>query len=186
MRLPTAWTVAWTLLLLAASTPQVWTDNLVVQTLPGSGVLETETFSGQPKWRLQHLWTEKTVNVSCPGSTVCRCHCQSLCPAVHLTPMHCIAGVIQIPCALLHAWSLLCAMCFCPLCMLRQITAGHPRGVVSGWSSRLQVSAAQQCKCRISPCTKQLIPSSWQRPFQRSSRPGAASAASWRGTQLSV
>ena len=36
--------------------------------LPGGSVMQAETFSSLSKWHLLHMWTEKTVNVSCPGS----------------------------------------------------------------------------------------------------------------------
>lgn len=60
------------LLLVGGGVPIVVAGDRRVEKLPSGSVMEVETFAGVPKWRLlPHLFSEKTVNVTCPGLTVC-------------------------------------------------------------------------------------------------------------------
>ncbi len=65
--------VAVALLLVAVGARGAAAGDRVVEALQGGSVMETEVFGGLPRWRLlPHLWTEKTVNVSCQGTSVRR------------------------------------------------------------------------------------------------------------------
>ena len=59
------------LLAVGGGVPTAVAGDRRVETLPSGGVMEVETFVGTPKWRLlPHLFSERTVNVTCPGMTV--------------------------------------------------------------------------------------------------------------------
>ena len=59
------------LLAVGGGVPTVVAGDRRVEKLPSGGVMEVETFVGTPKWRLlPHLFSERTVNVTCPGMTV--------------------------------------------------------------------------------------------------------------------
>lgn len=58
------------LLAVGGGVPSVVAGDRRVEKLPSGGVMEVETFVGTPKWRLlPHLFSERTVNVTCPGMT---------------------------------------------------------------------------------------------------------------------
>ncbi len=68
-------------LLSVACIPSVVAGDRRAQLLPSGSVMEIETFVGAPKWRLlPHLFSEKTVNVTCPRISVSISACHS---AVH-------------------------------------------------------------------------------------------------------
>ncbi len=70
-RLGTVFVPALALMAALSGMPRVVAGDRRVQVLPSSSVMEIETFIGVPKWRLlPHLFSEKTVNVTCPGITV--------------------------------------------------------------------------------------------------------------------
>lgn len=59
------------LALTGGGVPSVVAGDRRVEMLPSGSVMEIETYTGVPKWRLlPHLFSEKTVNVTCPGITV--------------------------------------------------------------------------------------------------------------------
>jgi hypothetical protein len=59
------------LLLVGGGIPAVVAGDRRVEKLPSGSIMEVETFLGMPKWRLlPHLFSERTVNVTCPGLTV--------------------------------------------------------------------------------------------------------------------
>lgn len=69
MHLPVATAVVLLLALRGAEGSAVAADESFTK-LSGDRVMQTEAFLGISKWRLlQNLWTERTVNVSCPGHT---------------------------------------------------------------------------------------------------------------------
>lgn len=58
------------LALTGGGVPSVVAGDRRVEMLPSGSVMEIETFTGVPKWRLlPHLFSEKTVNVTCPSIT---------------------------------------------------------------------------------------------------------------------
>lgn len=70
------------LLAVGGGVPSVVAGDRRVEKLPSGGVMEVETFVGTPKWRLlPRLFSERTVNVTCPGMTVSPQHtcCSTRC-----------------------------------------------------------------------------------------------------------
>ena len=56
-------------LLLASGLGSSWAAELHM--LPGGQAMEVEVYPGHSRWKLlPHLWTHKTVNITCPGNAV--------------------------------------------------------------------------------------------------------------------